>query len=160
MGQAIQHGVGDIIRLTLTYRKNGQGQTGLDCRVSIREWYNNKYLDWSDNVFKASGWIQKYRTLSDFGGGIYHTMWDSWDTIKDRVFLFAEYDCTTSGSIASDMDLLVFGLAEPIESGRWKIEHDQMIFFAPDGITPLIKYNLFDIAGNPTIENVTERVKV
>jgi hypothetical protein len=160
MGQVIQYGVGDIIRLTLEYKKNSIGQTGLDCRVALREWYNNRYFDFSDNTFKASGWIQKYLNLDDFGNGTYHKMFDSWDAINSRMFLFAEYECTTPGSIARDTDLLVFGFAEPIESGRWKIDDatNQMIFFAPDGVTPMLKYNLRDIAGNPTIEHVTERV--
>ena len=160
MSGAIQHGIGDIIRLTLTYKRNGKGITGLDCRVALREWYNNRYFDFADNTFKLSGWTQKYRTLTDFGAGTYHSMWDSWDAIKTRSFLFAEYECTTPGFVAQDMDLLVFGFAEPIETGRWKIDAgtNQMIFYAPDGVTPMLTYNLYDIAGNPTIEHVTERV--
>jgi len=160
MGQSINHAIGDLVRLTLTYRKNGQGQTGLACRVALREHVGNKYLDWNDGVFKLAGWTQKYKTLSDFGAGIYHYMWDSFDTIAKRSFIFAEYECTTPGSLGTDMDILVFGLAESIESGRWEIKNNQMIFYAPDGTTPMATYNLFDIAGVPTIENVTERVLV
>jgi hypothetical protein len=45
------------------------------------------------------------------------------------------------------------------ESGNWKITGNQMLFYKEDG-TELMRFNLFDKAGNPTETNVYERVRV
>lgn len=47
-----------------------------------------------------------------------------------------------------------------IESGRWKIENNQMLFYATDGVTPILTFNLFDADGNPTMTDLFERVPV
>jgi hypothetical protein len=47
-----------------------------------------------------------------------------------------------------------------IEGGRWKLESDQMIFYEDDNLTEVARFNLFDSAGNPTMENVYERQRV
>jgi len=44
------------------------------------------------------------------------------------------------------------------ESGRWKIENDQLTYYEDDGVTPLRTFNLFDKDGRPTNLNPTERV--
>jgi len=51
-------------------------------------------------------------------------------------------------------------LIKNIESGRWKIENNQMIFYKPDNVTELFRFNLKDINGQPTNDAVTERVRV
>jgi hypothetical protein len=47
-----------------------------------------------------------------------------------------------------------------IETGRWKIENNQMVFYDDDGITPLYTFNLKDLNGNLTMRNIFERVPV
>ena len=47
-----------------------------------------------------------------------------------------------------------------VESGRWKIVGNQMIFYDEDGVAELMRFNLFDEAGFPTMGNVFERVRV
>jgi hypothetical protein len=47
-----------------------------------------------------------------------------------------------------------------VETGRWAIIGNQMIFYAADGTTPLLTFDLKDIAGDPTDQNVYERVPV
>lgn len=47
-----------------------------------------------------------------------------------------------------------------IEEGRWKIEANQMIFYKPDNITELFRFNLFDSLGTPTMINVADRSRV
>jgi hypothetical protein len=44
------------------------------------------------------------------------------------------------------------------ESGRWKIENNQLIYYDKDGVTPLQVFNLFDKNGKPTNTNPYERV--
>ncbi len=47
-----------------------------------------------------------------------------------------------------------------ISYGRWKIVSNQMIFYADDNATELVRFNLFDDAGVPTMDAVFERQKV
>ncbi len=49
------------------------------------------------------------------------------------------------------------GLIAKIETGRWKIENNAMIFYDEDETTPLFIFNLFDNNGNPTMADVFER---
>ena len=46
-----------------------------------------------------------------------------------------------------------------IEKGRWKIEENQMIFFEEDNETEIMRFNLFDHKGQPSMEHVFDRVK-
>jgi len=75
------------------------------------------------------------------------------DNIADRVWDEAELEHSEEGS---------FGLAlqniRQIESGRWKIVSNQMIFYSDDGVTPLYTFDLKDSAGQPTEASPTERV--
>ena len=65
-----------------------------------------------------------------------------------------------SASIAASASLeiqnQIFRL-EKAEFGRWQIFNNQMIFYEPDGITEIAKFNLFDADGNPTSTNVFDR---
>lgn len=56
------------------------------------------------------------------------------------------------GSVFTDVELI-----KKIESGRWKIINNQMIFYDDDDLTPLITFNLFDKAGQPAEDDVYER---
>ena len=47
-----------------------------------------------------------------------------------------------------------------VETGRWKIEANQMVFFADDGVTPLLTFDLKDDAGLPSMTSVFERIPV
>jgi hypothetical protein len=56
--------------------------------------------------------------------------------------------------IALQTDL---ALIRQIETGRWRITGDQMVFFHEDGTTPILTFDLKDQSGLPTMENVFER---
>lgn len=47
-----------------------------------------------------------------------------------------------------------------MESGRWKIVANQMIFYDDDGVTPLRTFDLKDATGAPSMTSVFERVPV
>lgn len=47
-----------------------------------------------------------------------------------------------------------------IQYGRWKIEGNKMRFYKEDNSTLVAEFNLFDDAGNPTMDSVFDRVKV
>lgn len=53
-----------------------------------------------------------------------------------------------------------FNIVKQIEVGRWKIASNQMIIYEDDGVTELLTFNLYDLAGRATNTNVMERVPV
>lgn len=71
-------------------------------------------------------------------------------------------DYVTSSSFGGRVNNLYsnFDIIKKIETGRWKIVDNQMIFYNNDGVTPLLTFNLFDLNGIPTNTNVMERVPV
>ena len=62
---------------------------------------------------------------------------------------------TTLAALGVDIEII-----RKVETGRWKMVDDQMIFYDDNGTTPLFTFNLFDLAGNPSMDNVFERVLV
>jgi len=63
-----------------------------------------------------------------------------------------------SGSMASISGSV--GRIDRIESGKWKIESNQMTFYEADGLTAIVKFNLFDENGVPAMDSVFQRVPV
>jgi hypothetical protein len=63
------------------------------------------------------------------------------------------YDVVTSmtGTLNSIYD---------IQFGRWRIVNDKMLFYKEDNATLIAEFNLFDDAGNPTMDAVFERTRV
>jgi hypothetical protein len=49
-------------------------------------------------------------------------------------------------------------LVRKVETGRWKIVANTMVFYEDDGITPLLVFNLKNEAGLPAMDEVFERV--
>ena len=65
--------------------------------------------------------------------------------------------------ISSTIDLVDTNIQflRDMESGRWKVTTgNQMIFYKPDNVTEIARFNLFDINGAATNDAVTERTKV
>lgn len=63
-----------------------------------------------------------------------------------------------SGSISS-LESKTDSLVD-IQYGRWFINNNQMIFYKEDNVTEVVRFNLFDENGNPTMDAVFDRVKV
>ena len=57
--------------------------------------------------------------------------------------------------LVSDVDLI-----KQIETGRWKIENYQMIFYEDDNITEIMRFDLFDEAGDPANTDIFDRRRV
>ena len=51
-------------------------------------------------------------------------------------------------------------LMRDLAEGRWKIVGNQMLFYKSDNATLVATFNLFDSAGNPTMDAVFERTRV
>lgn len=52
-------------------------------------------------------------------------------------------------------------LVKDFNEGRWRIDNNthQMIFYKADNTTEIARFNLYDSAGNPAVENVFDRQK-
>ncbi len=57
--------------------------------------------------------------------------------------------------MATQTDLAIL---KQVETGRWKIIANQMIFYEDDGVTPLLTFDLKDEGGVATMIDVFERV--
>ena len=62
--------VNAVVPLALTVNSRG-GVTGLSPTVAVRR--GTDYLDWNDSTFKAAGWTERDRVLTEVGGGHYTT---------------------------------------------------------------------------------------
>lgn len=49
-------------------------------------------------------------------------------------------------------------IVKKVETGRWKIVGNQMIFYDDDEVTPLLTFDLKDAGGLPSMTDVFERV--
>jgi hypothetical protein len=71
------------------------------------------------------------------------------DNVANGVWLHS-----TASAAVSDLVFL-----KSIEGGRWKIESNQMIFYADDNVTEIARFNLLNAQGQPTSTEVYERVR-
>jgi len=97
------------------------------------------------------------------GAGAWNTATPiSQQQIRDAMKLAPTAGAPAAGSVDEHLDdIFASGeIVRQVESGRWKIVSNQMIFYADNGTTPLLTFNLFDDAGNPTMVDVMERVLV
>jgi hypothetical protein len=69
---------------------------------------------------------------------------------------------TTPGTLAPAITQIAADAAfiKQIEGGRWKIEANQMIFYASDNVTEVARFNLFDEAGALTMISPYDRRRV
>ena len=85
----------------------------------------------------------------DFRGQI---LWDTGTTFLTASYATEQYNYEENNpKVDSIYD---------VQFGRWRIVGNQMIFFKEDNSTEIARFNLFDDAGNPTMDAVFERVKV
>jgi hypothetical protein len=108
-------------------------------------------------------------------------LWDSGDVlVADRIYAVEHYNVeendpkvasgwtiltTVTGSLSainSNVGLLQTDITfiKDIEGGRWKITNNQMVFYKSDGATVVATFNLYDINGTPTMDQVAERQRV
>jgi hypothetical protein len=118
----------------------------------------------------GSGLYAAYVSFPDsFHGQI---MWDcpsltgSLGQILSQSFATEQYNVEENDPKVADTWQMVNSLTGSIRAlydqqfGRWKIVNNQMLFYAPDNVTLLATFNLFDDTGSPTMDAVFERVLV
>ena len=104
--------------------------------------------------------------LSQVGtSNIYRYIWSPGSLSIGEYFI--EYDFEDSdGNVAKNSDEFIvlnvptfdeFDAVRKIQTGRWKILNNQMIFYDDDATTPILTFDLFNSSGEPASDNVFER---
>lgn len=99
-------------------------------------------------LISGSGCYAAFLTFNDnFHGQI---LWDTGDaSVPARSYATEQYNVEENDpKVASIYD---------IESGRWKVVGNQMIFYKSDNVTEVARFNLYDVNGVPTMDLVAER---
>lgn len=86
--------------------KSGEGVTGLSPSVSIRRLLDNKYFDFDDNSFKASGHTTRSKTMNELGDGRYQLRFNSNKAILTETYLAIEIQA--SGSSFDDIKTYIY----------------------------------------------------
>jgi hypothetical protein len=96
-----------------------------------------------------------YSALVEFPAGFSgQILWDTGDHFFDE----ASYAAEEYRDVDSSNDLIQ--KIYDIQFGRWKIENNQMIFYKEDNSTEVVRFDLFDESGKPSVEVVFERLRV
>lgn len=112
------------------------------------------YIDFSDGFRGQIMW--DCPAFSGSGGSFQQTYATEGYNVEENDPKVAQtYDAVNSvtGTIQSIHDM---------NYGRWKLDKtsNQMLFYAPDNVTLIATFNLFDDAGNPVFDGVFERRSV
>lgn len=103
--------------------------------------------------------------MTNAGSGKWYYSWSSTIVVGEYIVehtvtdnasvVYKIYENLTVGYLQSDVQFLL-----DVEGGKWQIVANQMIFYKQDGITEVMRFNLFDSSGNPTMDAVAKRVRV
>lgn len=121
--------------------------------------------------------IQAQKTWLVTASGISDVIWNSPTgdyttdgTLGSDIATVADIaNLSTVSGISADIDYLKtmadsnYSLLEfirDLESGKQVLVNNQLICYAPDNTTELIRFNLYDSGGSPTTDNVYRRDRV
>jgi hypothetical protein len=152
---------------TANFGKSKTGAAGLgEMGYRILNSDNSELLPRTTNqIFETAPGI--YTTTiyvpEDFNGQI---VWDTGSAFSityyanESINLSQQHSLITKIDSASDkMDDLKIDiqLIRDVTAGRWKIINNQMIFYGEDNATEVLRFDLLDESGNPSVESVFER---
>lgn len=118
----------------------------------------------------GSGLYAAYISFPDSFRG--QVLWDcpaitgSLGQILSQSFATEQYNYEENNPLVDDTNAKVtqmsgtIGQLYDIQYGRWKIVANQMIFYKDDNVTEVVRFNLFDDVGAPSMDAVFERTKV
>lgn len=108
-------------------------------------------------------------SLSQVGSSnVYRYIWEPTTLAIGEYFVEYYFSDLDSKEIRTVEDLIVlntptaedFATILAVETGKWEIVNNQMIFYEEDDETELLRFNLFDADGNPTSTSAMKRVPV
>ena len=130
---------------------NGDFASGLTITYEVRKSSDNTLI--SSGTMSEIGTTGVYKASVTFTAiGQYHVLYTFPIGYRNQVETINVID-----PIAKQSDLETI---KQIETGRWKMVGNQMIFYEDDNVTEICRFNLFDAAGNGSMFNVTERKRV
>jgi len=90
-------------------------------------------------------------------------LWDTGTAFTAVSYATEQYNVEENDPRVSDTWNMVSSMTGSIKAlydmsyGRWKIVNNQMLFYAPDNVTLVATFNLFDDSGTPSMDAVFER---
>jgi hypothetical protein len=90
-------------------------------------------------------------------------LWDTGEASPTIAYANEQYNVEENDPIVKDVYAQTLQISSNIsflrniEGGRWKIYNNQMTFYAEDNLTVVAVFDLFDINGTPTMDQVAER---
>lgn len=121
----------------------------------------------TSNVYQltsGSGLYAAYITFPDHFRG--QVMWDSGAAFADVAYAIEQFNVEENNPKVDDNWRMLNSMTGSVQllrdmtEGRWKIESNQMKFYAADNVTLVATFNLYDSSGTPTMDAVFERSRV
>jgi hypothetical protein len=118
----------------------------------------------------GSNYITRNKTgVRTFGGGCYGVLLtfyaeDNWAIVWDidgtpykagEEICVYDYLRSIILNINSNVEFI-----KQVESGRWKLENNQMVFYKDDNVTEIMRFNLYNEHQNPATDTVYERRRI
>lgn len=148
-------------------RANVTGSTGVGYTL----------MDVSGSIVAPRTTVGVYQLTS--GSGLYaayisfpnnfrgQVMWDCPAVgVLSQSFATEQYNVEENNPKVDDIDRRTLqmsgtlGQLYDIQFGRWHIVGNQMIFYKDDNVTEVVRFNLFDDTGSPSMDAVFQRTKV
>jgi len=76
-----------------------------------------------------------------------------WKVVEDSIYAIDNLVCQEDW-------ITKISTVHKVETGRWRIINNQMIFYDTNGSTPILTFNLKDSNSQPASTNVTERIPI
>jgi hypothetical protein len=154
--------VGITLELLDDWRVQFEARTGpawTPCRISGGNLV--AFNSFGDDPVKPSAFTYVTRALSTSaallsGGGGALTAQETCDAVMK---LAPTVGVPAAGSLEETATSILFDaeVLRKIETGRWQIVGNQMIFYDTNGVDELLVFDLTDQHGSPTMENVFQR---
>jgi hypothetical protein len=121
-------------------------------RVFHRESGGTEVDDLVETDMSGSAGKYYYEWASDLDAGTYVVEYRITDEGSEEYY---QREDLAVGYLEDDLTFI-----KDIESGKWEIVGNSMIFYKQDGISELMRFNLFDSAGKPSMTEVFKRIRV
>lgn len=147
--------IGNIaVRAEVQIRTSGIPKTGLsDVQAAIRRKSDNFHLDFSDGLFKASGWTTQFLACSEVTGnsalsGLYRATWDSSAIILEPGDYAFDFKSASLGIFTSEDVRFDHAIrSDKILGNKLGIASATLTIYERDGTTPFKTWALTDKDG-------------
>lgn len=147
-----------------SYRNNATGSSGVGYTL-LDETGTPVAMRSTAGVFQtAPGIYGAYITFPDaFRGSL---VWDTGTAFTRVGYATEEYNVEANNpnvdTILNVLNVVSGTISQlyDVQYGKWEITSNQMVFYKPDNVTEIARFDLFDEYGAPSMDAVFKRVKV